>query len=69
MDQEMATMLLTADEEKGIVATHCTVCRWSVLRYVEVDVRLTRILLLKQAINSGVFFLEHFRLACTPHAS
>lgn len=35
MDQEMATMLLTADGEKGIVATHCTVCRWSILRYVE----------------------------------
>lgn len=35
MDQEMATMLLTADGEKGIVATHCTVCRWNILRYVE----------------------------------
>lgn len=46
-------MLLNADGENGRVAIYSTLCRQRTLCEPEVDARLTRILLLNQAVNSG----------------
>lgn len=54
MYQEMATMLPNVDGENGRVAIYSTSCRQRTLCEPEVDARLMRILLLNQAVNSGV---------------
>jgi hypothetical protein len=46
-------MLPNTDGENGRVANYSTMCRQRILCEPEVDARLTRILLLNQAVNSG----------------
>lgn len=53
MYQETATMLPNADGDNGGVVICSTMCRQRILCEPEVDARLTRILLLNQAVNSG----------------